>query len=48
MKKMKTFRLTQLISIEVEAENETLAINKVRNEPSTYEGWTKWDVKQIN
>ena len=41
---MKQYQVYQTISIFVKAENEEKAIEKVKNEPSTYEGWTKWEV----
>ena len=43
----KQYRVYQTISIFIEAENEIEAVDKVRNEPSTYEGWTKWDTEEI-
>ena len=45
---MKQYKVYQTISIFVDAENETEAIDKVREEPSTYEGWTKWEVEDVD
>ena len=45
---MKQYRVYQTITIFVEAENESKAVDKVRDEPSTYENWTKWEVEDIS
>ena len=45
---MKQYKVYQTISIFNDAENETEAIDKVREEPSTYEGWNKWEIENVD
>ena len=45
---MKQYRVYQTISVFVEAENAGDAVDKVRDEPSTYEGWTKWNIENVD
>jgi len=45
---MKQYRVYQTISIFVEAENETEAIDKVLSDESNFDGWNKWDVEQCD
>ncbi len=42
---MSKYRVYQTISIFVEADSEIEAIEKVRNDESTYQGWDKWEVE---
>ena len=42
---MKKYRVYQTISIFVEAENETEAVEKVKDDENTYQGWNKWEVE---
>ena len=44
---MKQYKVYQTISVFVEAENEVKAIEKVRDDEATYQGWDKWDVELI-
>ena len=44
---MKQYKVYQTISIFVEAENEVEAVEKVREDESTYLGWDKWDTEII-
>ena len=41
----KKYRVYQTISIFVEAKNEVEAVEKVRSNEDTYNGWDKWDVE---
>ena len=45
MKKIKRWRVSQTISILVDAENEIEARNKALSDESNYAGWDKWDVE---
>ena len=42
---MKQYRVYQTITIFVEAENETEAIDKALSDESNFDGWNKWDVE---
>ena len=45
--KMKQYRVFQTISVFVEAKNEVEAVEKVRSDENTYQGWDKWDIELI-
>ena len=44
----KQYRVYQMISIFVEAENEMEAIEKVKQDENKYDGWTKWEIECVD
>ena len=44
----KQYRVYQMISIFVEAENEMEAIEKVKQDENKYDGWTKWNIECVD
>ena len=48
MKKIKRWRVSQTISILVDAENEIEAREKALSDESNLDGWNKWDVELEN
>ena len=46
MKDKKEYKVYQTIWKVVEADNEMDAVEKIRNDESIYEGWTKWAVEE--
>jgi hypothetical protein len=47
MKEIKQYRVFQTISVFVEAKNEVEAVQKVREDENTYNGWDKWYTEEI-
>lgn len=43
----KQYRVFQTISVFVEAKNEVEAVQKVRGDENTYNGWFKWNTEEI-